>query len=187
MRSRFEWGLLADIGIPDVETKIAILSKKAQIEHYNVSRDVIEYIAGAQSTNIRELEGMLSRAVFYAGLVGESIVTLETAREALKNLVVQDEAEIDAGHILDCVCKFYNIKKEELLARKRTKEIALARQVSMYLISDMLTMPLAAIGNIFGKDHSTVIYAKSKIQEDMNKNKKFAVEINDIKQMVKGK
>ena len=187
LRSRFEWGLLADIGIPDVETKIAILSKKAQIEHYNVSRDVIEYIAGAQSTNIRELEGMLSRAVFYAGLVGESIVTLETAREALKNLVVQDEAEIDAGHILDCVCKFYNIKKEELLARKRTKEIALARQVSMYLISDMLTMPLAAIGNIFGKDHSTVIYAKSKIQEDMNKNKKFAVEINDIKQMVKGK
>ena len=187
LRSRFEWGLLADIGIPDIETKIAILGKKAQIEHYNVSRDVIEYIAGAQSTNIRELEGMLARAVFYAGLIGESIVTLDTAREALKNLVVQDEAEIDAGHILDCVCKFYNIKKEELLARKRTKEIALARQVAMYLISDMLTMPLAAIGNIFGKDHATVIYAKSKITEDMSKNKKFAVDINDIKQMVKGK
>lgn len=187
LRSRFEWGLLADIGIPDVETKIAILGKKAQIEHYNVSRDVIEYIAGAQSTNIRELEGMLARAVFYAGLLGENIVTLDTAREALKNLVVQDEAEIDAGHILDCVCKFYNIKKEELLARKRTKEIALARQVAMYLISDMLTMPLAAIGNIFGKDHATVIYAKSKITEDMSKNKKFAVDINDIKQMVKGK
>ena len=187
LRSRFEWGLLADIGIPDTETKIAILGKKAQIEHYNVSRDVIEYIAGAQSTNIRELEGMLARAVFYSGLLGESIVTLDTAREALKNIANQDESEIDAGHILDCVCKFYNIKKEELLARKRTKEIALARQVAMYLISDMLSMPLASIGNIFGKDHATVIYAKSKISEDMKKDKKFAIEISDLKQMVKGK
>lgn len=187
LRSRFEWGLLADIGIPDIETKIAILGKKAQMEHYNVSKDVIEYIAGAQSTNIRELEGMLARAVFYSGLLGESIVSLDTAREALKNIAMQDESEIDAGHILDSVCKFYNIKKEELLARKRTKEIAQARQVAMYLISDMLSMPLAAIGNIFGKDHATVIYAKSKISEDMQKNKKFATEINDLKQMVKGK
>jgi len=187
LRSRFEWGLLADIGIPDIETKIAILGKKAQMEHYNISKDVIEYIAGAQSTNIRELEGMLARAVFYSGLIGESIVTLDTAREALKNIAMQDESEIDAGHILDGVCKFYNIKKEELLARKRTKEIALARQVAMYLISDMLSMPLEAIGNIFGKDHSTVIYAKNKISEDMQKNKKFATEVNDIKQMVKGK
>lgn len=187
LRSRFEWGLLADIGIPDTETKIAILSKKAQIEHYNVSRDVIEYIAGAHSTNIRELEGMLARAVFYSGLLGENVVTLDTTREALKNLATQNDAEIDAGHILDSICKFYNIKKEELLARKRTKEIAQARQVAMFLISEMLSMPLAAVGNIFGKDHATVIYAKNKISEDMQKNKKFATEISDIKQMVKGK
>ena len=187
LRSRFEWGLLADIGIPDVETKIAILGKKAQMEHYNVSKDVIEYIAGAQSTNIRELEGMLARAVFWAGLYGESIVTLDTAREALKDIALQDESEIDAGHIIDGVCKFYNINKDDILARKRTKEVALARQVAMYLISDMLSMPYASIGNIFGKDHATAIYAKNKVTEDMQKNKKFATDVNDIKQMVKGK
>jgi len=187
LRSRFEWGLLADIGIPDIETKIAILSKKALIEHYNVSKEVIEYIANAQTTNIRELEGMLSRAVFYAGLLDQSIVTLDTAREALKNILVQGETELDAGHILDCVCKFYNIKKEELLARKRTKEVAQARQIAMYLISELLSMPTSAVGNIFGKDHATVIYAKAKVNEDMQKNKKFATEINDLRQMVKGK
>ena len=187
LRSRFEWGLLADLGIPDIETKIAILSKKAQIEHYNVSRDVIEYIAGADSTNIRTLEGLLSRAVFYAGITNSSIVTLDIAREALKDFWTQDESEIDAGRIIDSVCKFYNIKKDELLARKRTKEIAQCRQVTMYLISEMLSMPLEAVGNIFGKNHATVIYAKNKIAEDMAKNKKFATEINDIRQMVKGK
>ena len=187
LRSRFEWGLIADIGIPDIETKIAILIKKAQMEHYNVSRDVIEYIAGVQSTNIRELEGMLARAVFYSGLLGESIVTLENAREALKNIVVEGQGEIDAGKIVDAVCKFYNVKKEELLARKRTKEVAGARQVAMYLISDMLDMPLASVGNIFGKDHATVIYAKTRVSEDMAKDKKFATQINDIRQMVKGK
>ena len=178
---------MADIGVPDLETKIAILLKKAQIEHYNVSRDVIEYIAGAQSTNIRELEGMLARAVFYSGLIGESVVTLDSAREALKDIAVHADAELDAGLILEKVCKFYNIKKEELLARKRTKESAQARQVAMYLISDLMSMPLAAVGDIFGKDHATVIYAKNKVAEDMAKNKKFATEISDLKAMIKGK
>lgn len=187
LRSRFEWGLMADIGVPDLETKIAILIKKAQLEHYNVSRDVIEYIAGVPSTNIREIEGMLNRAVFYSGLIGAGIVTLDNAREALKNIVVEDESKLDAGRIVDAVCRYYNIKKEELLARKRTKEIASARQVAMFLISDMLDMPLAAVGNIFGKDHATVIYAKTRVAEDMAKDKKFATEINDIRQMAKGK
>lgn len=187
LRSRFEWGLLADIGIPDIETKIAIIQKKAQIEHYNVSREVIEYIASAQTTNIRELEGMLARVVFYSGLLGESIVTMETAREALKDIAVHSETELDAGVILDCVCKTYQIKKEDLLARKRTKDIAWARQVAMYLISELISMPLASVGDIFGKDHATVIYAKTKIAEDMKKDKKLATEINDIKQMIKGK
>ncbi len=187
LRSRFEWGLMADIGVPDLETKIAILIKKAQLEHYNVSRDVIEYIAGVPSTNVREIEGMLNRAVFYSGLIGAGIVTLDNAREALKNIVVEDESKLDAGRIVDAVCRYYNIKKEELLARKRTKEIASARQVAMFLISDMLDMPLAAVGNIFGKDHATVIYAKTRVAEDMAKDKKFATEINDIRQMAKGK
>ena len=135
MRSRFEWGLIADIGLPDIETRIAILNKKASLERYNVDPAVISYIADAVKTNIREMEGMLARAVFYAGLLGQPKVTMDTAREALKNYLIQTEETVDAGNILDVVCKYYNLKKEELLARKRTKEIAEARQIAMFLIA----------------------------------------------------
>ncbi len=187
LKSRFESGLIADVGVPDIETRIAIINKKAQLERYNISQEAIEYIAEISKTNIREMEGRLSRAVFYSGLLGESITSLETTREALKDMVTEDNSEIDANKVLECVCKFYNIKKEELLARKRTKEVAMARQIAMYLISELIAMPLASIGNIFGKDHATVIYAKNKVTDDMSKNKKLAVEINDMKQMIKGK
>ena len=187
LRSRFESGLIADVGVPDIETRIAIINKKAQLERYNISKEAVEYIAEISKTNIREMEGRLSRAVFYSGLLGETITSLDTTREALKDMVTEDDSEIDANKVLECVCKFYNIKKEELLARKRTKEVALARQVAMYLISELIAMPLASIGNIFGKDHATVIYAKNKITDDMSKSKKLAIEINDMKQMIKGK
>lgn len=187
LRSRFEWGLIADIGLPDIETRIAILNKKASLERYNVDPEVISYIADAVKTNIREMEGMLARAVFYAGLLGQPRVTMDTAREALKNYLIQTEETIDAGNILDVVCKYYNLKKEELLARKRTKEIAEARQIAMFLIAEFINMPLASIGSIFGKDHATVIYAKNKVAEDIKKSPKLAVQINDMKQMIKCK
>ncbi len=187
LRSRLEWGMLADIGVPDVETRIAILNKKAQMERYNVSREVIEYIADVATTNIREMEGFLSRTVFYSSLLKEDVVTIESAREALKNIAKQDEETIDATKIVDIVCKFYGVKKEDLLARKRTKNIAEARQIAMYLITEYLNIPLEAVGNIFGKDHATVIYAKNKIAEDIKKFKKLEVQINDLKQMIEGK
>ncbi|MBQ7452840.1 MAG: chromosomal replication initiator protein DnaA [Clostridia bacterium] len=187
LRSRFEWGLLADIGIPDLETRIAILNKKAGLERYNVDADVINYIAEAVKTNIREMEGMLARSVFYAGLIGQSRVTMETAREALKNYLIQAEETIDAGNIIDIVCKYYNLKKDELLARKRTKEVAEARQIAMFLITEFINMPLASVGAIFGKDHATVIYAKNKVADDMKTNQKLAIQINDMKQMIKCK
>ena len=187
LRTRFEWGMLADIGVPDIETKIAILNKKAQIERYNVSKEVIEYIADVSTTNIRTMEGYLSRTVFYSNLLKEDIVTLETAREALKDIATTSEESIDATKIIDIVCKFYNVKKEELLARKRTKAIAEARQIAMYLITEFLNIPLESVGNIFGKDHATVIYAKNKVADDIKKSKKLEVQINDLKQMIEGK
>ena len=187
IKSRLGWGLPADIGYPELETRIAILNKKAYLQRYNVSKEVINYIAETVTTNVREMEGYLTRAVMYAKVMGQNIVTMETAREALKDLAVQNEETLDAGRIIEVVCKFYNMHKDEVLGRRRTKEIAFARQVAMYIISEMLTMPLEAIGEIFGKDHSTVIYAKSKIAEDMKNDKKLAVEINDIKQMLQGK
>jgi len=187
LRSRFEWGMLADIGVPDVETRIAILNKKAQMERYNVSREVIEYIADVATTNIREMEGFLSRTVFYSSLQKEEVVTIESAREALKNIAKQDEETIDATKIIDIVCKFYGVKKEDLLARKRTKNIAEARQIAMYLVTEYLNIPLEAVGDIFGKNHATVIYAKNKVAEDIKQFKKLEIQINDIRQMIEGK
>lgn len=187
LRSRLEWGMLADIGVPDIETRIAILNKKAQMERYNVSRDVIEYIAEVATSNVRTMEGFLSRTVFYSNLLKEDIVTIESAREALKNIAEEDEETIDATKIIDIVCKFYNVKKEDILARKRTKQIAEARQIAMYLITEFISIPLESVGNIFGKDHATVIYAKNKVQDDIKKSKKLEVQINDLKQMIEGK
>ncbi len=187
LRSRFEWGMLADIGVPDIETKIAILNKKAQIERYNVSKEVITYIAEVSSSNIRTMEGYLSRTVFYSNLLKEDVVTLTSAREALKDIAKEDEETIDATKIIDIVCKFYNVKKEELLARKRTKNIAEARQIAMYLITEFINIPLEAVGNIFGKDHATVIYAKNKVADDIKTSKKLEIQINDLKQMIEGK
>ncbi len=187
LRSRFEWGMLADIGVPDVETKIAILNKKAQIERFNVSREVIEYIADVSTSNIRTLEGYLSRAVFYSKILKEDIVSLATAREALKNIADENESAIDGTKIIDTVCKFYGIKKEEIVARNRKKNIAEARQVAMYLCTELLNIPLETIGNMFGKDHATVIYAKNKVIEDVKKSKKLEIQINDLKQMIEGK
>ena len=187
LRSRLEWGMLADIGIPDVETRIAILNKKAQMERYNVSRKVIEYIADIPTTDIRKMEGFLSRVVFYSRIRKEEIVEIDTAMEALKDIAIQDDETIDATKIVEIVCKFYGVKKEELLARKRTKNIAEARQIAMYLITEYINIPLESVGNIFGKDHSTVIYAKNKVAEDIKNSKKLEVQINDLKQMIEGK
>lgn len=187
LRSRFEWGMLADIGVPDIETKIAILNKKAQMERFNVSKEVIEYIADISASNIRIMEGYLTKAVFYSNLLKEDIVMLETAKEALKNVAVDDSETVDATKIVDIVCKFYGVKKEVLLARNRTKPVAEARQIAMYLCTEFLNIPLEAIGNVFGKDHATVLYAKTKIIEDIKKSKKLEIQINDLKQMIEGK
>ena len=132
LRSRLEWGMLADIGIPDVETRIAILNKKAQMERYNVSKKVIEYIADIPTTDVRKMEGFLSRVVFYSRIKKEEIVEIDSAIEALKDIAIQDEESIDATKIVEIVCKFYGVKKEELLARKRTKNIAEARQIAIF-------------------------------------------------------
>ena len=107
--------------------------------------------------------------------------------EALKNYLIQAEETVDAGNIIDIVCKYYNLKKDELLARKRTKEVAEARQIAMFLITEFINMPLASVGAIFGKDHATVIYAKNKVADDMKTNQKLSVQINDMKQMIKCK
>lgn len=184
-RSRFEWGLITDIGIPDYDTRLAIISKKAYDEGYVVSREVIEYIANAITTNVREMEGLLNRSVCYAELNNRGVVTLNVAIEALKNYLVTSREDVKSDEVIETVCKFYHITKNQLFAKDRRKEIAQARQISMYLISEFIDMPYAAIGKIFNKDHSTVIYAKNKIKQDISRDRKFAIEIEDLKKLIK--
>ena len=191
LRSRFEWGLLADIGYPDIETKIAILNKKAQLERCNVSKEAIEYIAERSNASIRVMEGYFARTVFGAKIQGRSYATIDDAKEALKNAFdAEEEAAEDADieAVIDSVSKYFNISKNDLLSKKRQKEIAEARQICMYIACEHTKKyPLSYIGERFNRDHSTVIHAREKIKQDIKRDRMLKTKIEDIQNMVKGR
>ena len=187
LRSRFEWGLITDIGIPEIETRIAILKKKALLERHNVDDQVYEYIAEAMTTNIRELEGFLSRCVFYAGLLKKPRITLEIAQEALKNYITVSQESFDSDKIIEKVCKYFELSKNQLLGKDRKKELSYARQICIYLIDEMLEMPYTSIGKIFNKDHATIIYCKNKVQKLLKTDKLLQTQIKDIQDLCKSK
>lgn len=181
LKSRFEWGLITDIGIPEVETRIAILKKKAYMDRRAVDDAVFEYIAQAMTTNVRELEGYLSRCVFYAGLMKKPRVTLEIAKESLKNYVTTTQATFDSEKIIEKVCKYFEVTKNQILGKDRKKELSYARQIAMYLLDEIMQMPYTSIGKIFNKDHATVIYCKNKVAKQLETDKLLQVQIKDIK------
>ena len=164
LRSRFEWGLITDIQPPDLETRIAILRKKAKAENLDIPNEAMVYIANQIDTNIRELEGALIRVVAYSSLVNEDI-SAYLAQEALKDIIPQGRMRVIT--ILDIqqkVSEFYGLKLDEFKARKRTKAIAFPRQVAMYLTRELTDFSLPKIGDAFGgRDHTTVIHAHNKI------------------------
>ena len=164
LRSRFEWGLITDITPPDLETRIAILRKKATAEGLDISNEVMLYIANQIDTNIRELEGALTRVVAYAKLVGRPIDP-DVAAEALHNIMpVQEAKKIVIRDIQEVVGQHFNIQVEELNSKKRTKTLAFPRQIAMYLSREMTESSLPKIGEEFGgRDHTTVIHAHEKI------------------------
>ncbi|MEE8504489.1 MAG: chromosomal replication initiator protein DnaA [candidate division NC10 bacterium] len=179
LRSRFEWGLIADIQPPDLETKAAILRKKAQAEGVQIPDEVSLFIATNVKSNVRELEGYLVRIVAYASLMNQAI-TLDLAREVLKELVDGDRA-ITMPRIMEVVSDFYRLKEKEILSKSRHKSIVLPRQVAMYLCRTNTNASLPDIGAEFGgKDHSTVIHACSKIRELMAKDDKFRRQLHDL-------
>jgi chromosomal replication initiator protein len=179
LRSRFEWGLIADIQPPDLETKAAILRKKAQAEGVQIPDEVSLFIATNVKSNVRELEGYLVRIVAYASLTNQAI-TLDLAREVLKELVDGDRA-ITMPRILEVVADFYRLKEKEILSKSRHKSIVLPRQVAMYLCRTNTNASLPDIGAEFGgKDHSTVIHACAKIRELMAKDDKFRRQLHDL-------
>ncbi|HZN54540.1 MAG TPA: chromosomal replication initiator protein DnaA [Candidatus Polarisedimenticolaceae bacterium] len=173
LRSRFEWGLIADIQPPDLETKIAILRKKAEAEGANLPDDVALFIATNSKSNIRELEGALIRVVAYASVSGREL-TLDYAKETLKDLLVPESAAVTVESIQKLVANHYNLRVAELKSKNNSQQIAFPRQIAMYLCKHMTECSLPEIGKRFGgKHHSTVIHAIQKIEHKRTREKDF--------------
>ena len=187
LRSRFEWGLIADIQPPDLETRIAILRKKANVENIKVSDDVMLYIASKIQSNIRELEGALIRVVAYSSLTN-SEVTEELAEEALKDILSNNKnTEITVELIKEAVSKGFKIKIDEFNSKKRTRAIAYPRQIAKFLTRELTDLSLPKIGDEFGgRDHTTVIHAYEKISTDINENPDLKRKIDNIVKELKG-
>lgn len=184
LKSRFSMGLIQDVQSPDFETRLAILKKKVQEEEVSVDEDVLNYIAENVDTNIREIEGVLEKVCFYAGLLGKHTATIEELREALKDHVSSNKLSLTSDRIIDCVTKYFSISKEDLLGKKKNKEIVEPRQICMYVMCDLLDLPLTSVGEIFGKkDHTTVMHARDKISGLIKENNRIRVIVNDIKNM----
>jgi chromosomal replication initiator protein len=165
LRSRFEWGLIADIQPPDVETKVAILTRKAEVEAVPLPDTVAMYIASRIKSNIRELEGSLIRLIAFASLTGREI-TLDLAQEVLKHVIDPDEKAITIDSIQRFVSDYYQLKVAELKSRNNSKSIAMPRQIAMYLSKSLTHASLPEIGRSFGgKHHSTVIHSIKKVEE----------------------
>lgn len=181
LRSRFEWGLIADIQPPDLETKIAILKKKSEVFNINLPDDVAYFLASSDTRNIRELEGMLIRLGAYSSL--QSIpITLAMAKESLKDILGDRRKEITVELIQKATADHFGIKVSELKSDKRLKNFVQARQVAIWLCRDMTKASYPDIGARFGgKDHSTVIYAAKKIDKIIKDDSKLAKIIDDIK------
>ncbi len=164
LRSRFEWGLIADIQPPDFETRVAILKKKAALERVRLPDDVAYLIASRIKSNIRELEGSLTRMIAFCALTGREM-TVDLAREVLAELWGEEEKIITIEQIQRRVCDFFGLKLSDLKAKSRTKAVAFPRQVAMYLARQLTHASLAEVGRAFGgKDHTTVLHAVDKIQ-----------------------
>ena len=182
LRSRFEWGLTADIQAPDLETKIAILNRKADSEGVVVPSDVALYIAGRIKSNIRELEGSLIRLLAYASLTGREI-SMGLAQEVLRDILRQDERAITIDGIQKFVADYYQMKMVDLKSRNNSKSVAMPRQVAMYLCKTLTNASLPEIGKSFGgKHHSTVIHSIKKVEEMRNRDAVFNNQINSLLQ-----
>ncbi|ADU73101.1 chromosomal replication initiator protein DnaA [Acetivibrio thermocellus AD2] len=188
LRSRFEWGLIADMQAPDLETRIAILRKKAQLENLTVPNEVIVFIADKIASNIRELEGALNRVIAYSSLT-ENEITVELASEALKDILSANKAKVlNCTTIQEAVARYFDIRPEEFKSKKRTRDIAFPRQIAMYLCRELTEMSLPKIGEEFGgRDHTTVIHACEKISEEIESNSETRRAVSEIKRNLLGK
>ena len=181
MRSRFEWGLITDVQAPDLETRIAILRKKAQSERLQVPDDVLEYIATKVSSNIRELEGALIRVSAFASL-NRSNLDISLAQTVLRDIVDQDDANIiSPTDIISATAQYFRLTVDDLYGSSRSQSVATARQIAMYLCRERTSLSLPKIGQLFGnRDHTTVMYAYKKISELMKERRSIYNQVSEI-------
>ncbi len=184
LRSRFEWGLIADIQKPDFDTRIAILRKKAENEHIEISDEMLELIAGRIESNIRELEGSLTRVNAYAKL-NHRAIDEEVISHALHDIaVVRDPKRITPDLIIECVSDYYGLSTDLVRGDSRKKEIAQARHVAVYLTREMTGLSLPRIGDAFGRDHSTIINSCDKVTKLLDTSSDMKSTIADLKKMI---
>jgi chromosomal replication initiator protein len=185
LRSRFEWGLIADIQPPDLETRVAILRRKAEVEGVNLPDNVALFIAGKIKSNIRELEGSLIRLVAYASLTGREI-SLPLAQDVLRNILQDDERAVTIEAIQKFVAEFYQLKLADLKSRNNSKSIAMPRQIAMYLCKSLTNASLPEIGKSFGgKHHSTVIHSIRKIEDLRQRDGNFHTLLNNLAESIR--
>lgn len=186
LRSRFGMGLIADIQIPDVETKMAILGKKSEMEAIQLPEDVGFFLASRIKSNIRDLEACMIRLGAHSSLTGKTI-SVEMAKEVLRDLIFEEEKALTVEYVMKNVCEYFGLKVQDIKARKRTRDIAFPRQIAMYLSKVLTDSSLSDIGKNFGgKDHSTVIHACKLIGERRKKDEEFDKKIDYLTKKIKG-
>ncbi len=186
LRTRFEGGMIADVQPPSTETKIAILKRKAMDKKYTLPDDVLDFLAHDSGHDVRTLEGRLNKVIF-ASKLHEEPITLQLAKLALSEAVGESEAgeDVTPEKIIATVCSYFKQKKDDLLGKGKKAELVKARQICAFLMCEMLSLPLVSVGNILGgRDHTTIMYARDKMEKLANLNDKLAKEIDDIKNIV---
>ena len=184
LKSRFEWGLIADISNPDYETRFAILRKKTQLDNIIIDDDILSVIATRVDTNIRELEGTLNKLIAKASLTN-SPITMEMAEKAINDIVASQEKVISSEYIQDVVGKYFSVDSHDLIGAKRSNDVTFPRQIAMYLCRNVAQMSLPQIGNDFGKrDHTTVMHACSKIEKEIKSNSNTKLIVESVKKIL---
>ena len=184
LKSRFEWGLIADISSADYETRLAILRKKAQLENILINDDILSTIANRIDTNIRELEGALNKLIARASLINSSI-TMEMAEWAINEIVTSKDKVISSAYIQETVAKYFNIDSKDLIGNKRSADVVFPRQIAMYLCRCVPQLSLPQIGKDFGnRDHTTVLHACNKIEKEIKENKNTKLIVDSVKNIL---
>ena len=185
IRSRFEWGLLADVGFPDYETRMAILRKKEEADGFHLDDEILDYIATNIKSNIRELEGALNKLLALSNLE-KTEITMEIAERELQNIISPDKPrEVTPQLIIEIVADHFNITVDQIISKNRSKVISNPRQIAMYLCKNMTNASLDAIGGIIGgRDHSTIIHGITVVTNEYEKNESFHEQIETIKKKI---